>query len=156
MSLAAEDIQVRSYVLVQMGKRKLALPAGSVIELVAPGKEQQIPHRTPWLAGIILRRGRIVPICDVGLLLGEQAAPLNSFRLIAQVQSNSGKDWYAIPVAGECVLVTPEAIVQTDDRAACVAELLKLGDEHIEILDLGKLIQEQESAFAAELNGSLS
>ena len=156
MSLAAEEIEFGSYVLVQVGKRRLALAADSVIELVAPGKEQHIPHRTPWLAGVILRRGRIVPICDVGLLLGEEAASLHSFRLIAQVQSNDAKDWYAIPVAGECVLVTPEAIVPAEGRAACVGELLKLGGEHIEILDLSRLIQEQESAFAAELKGPLS
>ena len=148
MSPAFEEVQRRSFVLVQVGKRKVALAAESVIELVAPAREQQIPHRTPWLSGVILRRSRIVPVCDVGSLIGEEAPPLNSFYLIAESQSKGTRDWYAIPVAGDCVLMTPESTIPAQDHAEYVVEMLPLGEEKIEVLDLGKLIQQQESAFA--------
>lgn len=148
MSPAYEEVQRRSFVLVQVGKRRVALAAESVVELVAPAREQQIPHRTPWLSGVILRRGRIVPVCDVGQLLGEEPSPLNSFHLIAESQSKGARDRYAIPVGGECVLMTPESTIPAQDHAAYVVEMLPLGEEKIEVLDLGKLIQEQESAFA--------
>lgn len=149
MSAATVEAQVRSFVLAQAGNRKIALPAESVIELVAPAREQHIPHRTPWLAGVILRRGRIVPVCDAGRLLGEAPAPANCFYLVMETHSKGARDWYAIPVAGECALVSPEETLPAPDRAEYVAEVFSLGDEQIEVLDLAKLIHQQDSAFAA-------
>jgi chemotaxis signal transduction protein len=149
MSLASEEVQLRSFVIAQVGKRRVALAAESVIELVAPAREQQIPHRTPWLSGVILRRGRIVPVCDVGALIGEEAAPPNSFHLIAESQSKETRDWYAIPVTGECVLVTPEVTIPAQGHADYVAEMLPIGEEQIEVLDLVRLILQQESDFVA-------
>ncbi|HKW88033.1 MAG TPA: chemotaxis protein CheW [Candidatus Acidoferrales bacterium] len=147
MSATSEEVQLRSFVLVQVGKRKVALAADAVIELVAPTKEQNIPHRTPWLSGVIVRRGRIVPVCDVGNLIGEEPASQNSFHLIAESKSSGKRDWYAIPVAGECVLLTPESTLPAEGHAEYVSEMLPLGEDRIEVLDLLKLIQRQEAAF---------
>lgn len=148
MSPTSEEVQLKSFVLVQVGKRRVALAAESVIELVAPTKEQRIPHRTPWLSGVIIRRGRIVPVCDVGNLIGEETASQNSFHLIAESQSSGGRDWYAIPVTGECVLLTPESTLPAQGHADYISEILPLGEDRIEVLDLLKLIQHQEALFA--------
>lgn len=155
MSPVTAEVQLRSFVLVQLGKRKMALAAGSVVELVAPTKEQQVPHRTPWLSGVILRRGRVIPVCDVSRLLSEETAPSNCFHLIVEIQLNGARsrDWYAIPVAGECVLSSPEATTSAEGRPEYVAELIPSGDEQIEVLDLNRLISQQESAFAAASQG---
>src|SRR5690348_18224723 len=89
MSQTSEEVQLKSFVLIQVGKRRVALAAESVIELVAPTKEQRIPHCTPWLSGVIVRRGRIVPVCDIGNLIGEETAPQDSFHLIRSEEHTS-------------------------------------------------------------------
>jgi chemotaxis signal transduction protein len=149
MSPAAAEVQLQSFVLVPMSNRKMALAAEFVIELVAPSEEQRIPHRTPWLSGVILRRGRVIPVCDVHRLLGDEASSPGSFHLIIETQACGTRDWYAIPVAGECELVTGERMPPAQDRPEHITGMLLVGEEQAEILDLGKLIQRLELAFAA-------
>lgn len=151
MSLTSEEVQLRSFVLVQLGNRKMAISAGTVIELVAPTKEQQFPHITPWLSKVIIRRGRIIPVCDVGSLLGETSVRPSGYHLVVESHSGDTLDWYAIPVRGECELLTPESIVPLLDRPTYVTEMFSLGGEQIEILDVAKLILLQESTYARTL-----
>jgi hypothetical protein len=149
MSPAAAEVQLKSFVLMPLGMRKVAVAADSVIELVAPGRVQKFPHRTPWLSGVIMRRGRVIPICDIGRLLGEEASPPGSFHLIAESQAGAMRDWYAIPVRGECVLAAGETTLPTQDHFEHITGTLSVGEEQFEILDLGKLIQQQEKEFTA-------
>lgn len=149
MSPAQAEVQLQSFVVLPLGGRKLALPADSVIELVAPVRQQKFPHRTPWLSGVLVRRGRVVPICDVGQLLGEAKARLDTYFLIAEWQTEKAWNWCAIPVLGECELTNAEAFPPASESATYIAGNISFGDGQIEILDLGKLIREQEAAFRA-------
>jgi chemotaxis signal transduction protein len=149
MSPAQAEVQLQSFVVLPLGSRKLALSAESVIELVAPVREQKFPHGTPWLSGVLVRRGRVVPICDIGRLLGEPKAASETYYLIAKWPSQNVRNWCAIPVTGECELTNAETNSPAADSAAFIAGQILFRDEQIEILDLGKLIREQESAFHA-------
>ena len=55
----------RSCVLLRLGERRFALAADQVAELVPPSRIFRFPHRTPEIDGVILRRGRTVPVCDL-------------------------------------------------------------------------------------------
>jgi chemotaxis signal transduction protein len=142
--IAPVEVQLRTFILLPLGTRSVALPAESVIELVAPGKLQEFPHGTPWLSGAIIRRGRVVPVCDVGKLLGEPEGEAGRFYLIAEWQSGKTRDWCAIPVAGECELASAESTLPAEGRAPHIAGLLPVHDGQIEILDVGALLREQE------------
>lgn len=141
----ATETQLRSYVIVPIGSRRFLLAAESVVELVSIGNMQQFPHRTPWISGVIVRRGRVVPVCDVGRLLGEENESIGRFHLIAEWRAGDARDWCAIPVAGECELASGEAPAQGDDsteyQEPYIAGSLQVGEDRIQILDLGKLIQ---------------
>src|ERR1700675_2969418 len=54
-----------SFVLLRLGERRFAVAAVNIAELVAPSRIFRFPHRTKEIEGVILRRGRIVPVCDV-------------------------------------------------------------------------------------------
>lgn len=144
MSGAAET-QLKSYVIVPIGSRRFSLAAESVVELISIGNLQEFPHRTPWISGVIVRRGRVVPVCGVGRLLGEENESIGRFHLIAEWQADGARDWCAIPVAGECELASAEAAVQGDDNTEnqepYITGSLQIGEDRIQILDLGKLIQ---------------
>jgi chemotaxis signal transduction protein len=143
----ATDAPAQSFVLLPLGGRRIAFPAGSVIELVAPGKVQTFPHGTPWISGVLVRRNRVVPVCDVTQLFGENASAASRFYLIAEWEDHGAHDWCAIPVCGECELASASLeTVQPEDLAVehplFVTGAISVEREKIEVIDLAKLIQE--------------
>ena len=51
-----------------------ALDVGAVIELVPRVELRAIPHAPAYLAGLLAYRGEVVPVIDLGLLLGSSAS----------------------------------------------------------------------------------
>lgn len=144
----------KSFVLVPLGSRRIAFAAESVIELSAPEKVQNFPHATPWICGVIVRRNRVVPVCDVGKLFGGEPLWPSRFYLIAEWQEAGVRDWCAIPVAGECELASAEGVLpvgpidpQIGPRAPFVSGLLPSRGEEIEVVDLAKLIEARRIAL---------
>lgn len=128
------------YVLFPLGDKRFALPAEQVTELAQPDVLQTFPHTTRMLAGVLLRRGRIIPVLDVAEVLIGPAAPPRKFYLIATRHCAGGDEWTAIPVTGECELKKWTMIAP--NIAALpkyVLGVLSFPDETIEVIDLDKL-----------------
>jgi chemotaxis signal transduction protein len=102
-----------------------------------------------------VRRGRVVPVCDVGRLWGERNESIGRFHLIAEWQVDETRDWCAIPVAGECELASAEAAEQVDvnpgNQEPYITGSFQVGEDRIQILDLGKLIQGCQASCEAHL-----
>ncbi|HVB07791.1 MAG TPA: chemotaxis protein CheW [Candidatus Acidoferrales bacterium] len=152
--------QRKSFVILPLGGRSVSFPAESVIELVAPGKLQTFPHRTPWISGVIVRRGRTIPVCDLSRLLSETSAAVGRFYLIVEWRAGGTFDWCAIPVAGECELASAEEILPVDaltaSEAPHITGFLQVAEERLEILDLAKLIDEHRPSLDASAAESAS
>jgi chemotaxis signal transduction protein len=129
-----------SFVLLQIGNRRVALPAGSVAELAPPVRLHTFPHTAPRITGVIVRRGRIVPVYDVGAVLEVKSSSVQRFYLIARRQLGQASEWGAIPVNGECELVTSQLQPGSTERPAYVAGTLAIGNESVDVLDLEALI----------------
>lgn len=143
-------VPANSFVLFPMGKKRFALPAESVAELARPDRLRTFPHTTPLLIGVLVRRGHIIPVCDVaGVLVGPNA-PVRKFYLIANrafsdVQPEQAKkivEWTAIPVTGECELVSARMMPPTVQMPEYVTGLLQVSGEIVEIVNLEKLISD--------------
>lgn len=134
-----------SYVLFPMGEKRFALPAEVVTELAHPDNLQSFPHCTPLLAGVLVRRGKIVPVWDVAQLLVGPEAPPRKFYLIANRQVESRQEWTAIPVTGECVLASLKPEPREETQPPYVSGVLKAGDETVVIVDLEKLLSQEAS-----------
>lgn len=129
----------QSFVLFPIGKKRFALSAGVVTELARPDRLQPFPQTTRMLTGVLLRRGRIVPVCDVAPALIGPGAPARKFFLIANRTFGSSREWTAVPVSGECELVSSELLPVTGKLPKYVTGLLSLPDEIVEVLDLDLL-----------------
>jgi chemotaxis signal transduction protein len=138
-----------SFVLFPMGKKRFALPSQFVTELARPDRLQTFPHTTPLLVGVLVRRGRIIPVCDVAEVLVGPDAPARKFFLIAMRGVGAG-EWLAVPVTGECELIKGKIEPPPDGSARFVTGLLTLRGEAIEVVDIEKLISDH-SAHAAIL-----
>ncbi len=145
---------VPSFVVFQVGTRRVALSRESVAELIASPLLFSFPHTTPLITGVVLRRGQIVPVLDLGPgLLGAPSPPARFFLVVERRISNIPQRC-AIPVQGECELVA--GIMQpTAGQDEFVSGCLALNEEQIDVLDLEKAIaagarNEEEAITAAE------
>lgn len=145
---------VPSFVVFHIGKRRVALSRECVAELIASPIVFSFPHTTPLITGVALRRGRIVPVLDLGPgLLGEASPPARFFLVVERRISNSSERC-AIPVQGECELVTGIMLAPTSQEDF-VAGYLDLNEQQIDVLDLEKAIaagvrNEEEAIPAVE------
>jgi len=136
-----KDLHAHAFVLFPLGKKRFALDAGIVAELARPDRLQPFPHTTPLLSGVLLRRGRIVPVLDLAEVLVGADAPPRKFYLIVNRRFDGAEEWTAIPVTGECELVNCEATPPAGKLPHYVSSLLSLPGETVQLVDLEKLCQ---------------
>ena len=127
------------FVLFPLGNRRFALRAEVVTELAKPDELQAFPHTTPLLTGVLVRRGRIIPVLDVAQVLIGPDAPARKFYLIASRKFARDAEWTAVPVSGECELLSAELGPPTGRLPRYVSGLLSLDGEIVEVIELEKL-----------------
>jgi chemotaxis signal transduction protein len=135
-----EQYDGRSCVLLRLGERRFALTAEQIAELVAPSRVFRFAHRTTEIDGVILRRGRVVPVCDVAERLTGKKLTMRRFYLVATQRRGAGLDWVALPVSGECELITADLTPAGSSDSPHVAAWLSHDGEVIEVLNLDALM----------------
>jgi chemotaxis signal transduction protein len=108
----------------------------------------RFPHRTLKLEGVILRRGRIVPVCDVSEMLLGKRLTSRRFYLIAVRNYGTQREWIAVPVTGECELIKAEMTGAAESDAPHVAGWLSHDGDVIEVLNLDALTPGPQQALA--------
>ncbi|HXW62170.1 MAG TPA: chemotaxis protein CheW [Candidatus Acidoferrales bacterium] len=128
-----------SFVVLEIGHRRFALPSNTVVELAPPVRLHRFPHTSRFLAGVIVRRGRIIPVYDAASLFGGRSSVAQRFYLIARRQAKGGTDLGAIAVNGECELASGEVLPASADHSPWVAGTLALHDDSVEVLNFSAL-----------------
>lgn len=134
-----------SFVLLQIGARRFALPSSSVAELAPPVRLHTFPHASPLVTGVIVRRGRIVPVYDASAELYCGGTSAHRFYLIVRRPLQGPAEFAALPVDGECELVSGGVRASEGDAPRYVSGSLDAGNESISILDFEALV----ASFAA-------
>jgi chemotaxis signal transduction protein len=137
---AAENAGPDSFVLLQIGDCRFALPAGIVTELAPPVRLHSFPHTSPLIAGVIVRRGRIVPVYDAGPVLLEKKSPAHRFYLIARRKFGKESEPGAIPLNGECELATAKMQPPEPGRPNYISGTIVIGEASIDVLDFEALV----------------
>ena len=135
----ADQLDAKSCVLLRLGDRRFALAADQVSELVAPSRMFRFAHRTPGIDGVILRRGRVVPVCDVAEKLIGKRLTSRRYYLISKRRPEAATDWIALPVSGDCELIQADLTPAGPSDSPHVAAWLSHDGEVIEVLNLGAL-----------------
>src|SRR5437667_10213221 len=112
------ELELLSFVLLRLGERRFAVSAAQIAELVASSRVFRFAHRTPKLEGVILRRGRIVPVCDVSEILLGKRWTSRRFYLIAVRNYGPQREWVAVPVKGECAFMNAAMMTAGESDAA--------------------------------------
>jgi chemotaxis signal transduction protein len=143
---AVETSQGRSFVVLRAGDRRFALPASIVAELAPPLRLHVFPRTSPLIAGVIVRRGHIVPVYNAVPGLAGENIIAQRFFLIARREFGAESELSAIPVDGEGELATGEMEPPPPGLPKYVVGTFAVGGESIEVLDFGGLIASQSSA----------
>ena len=138
MTIVAE-IALESFVLLRLGERRFAVRARQIVELIAPSRVFRFPHNTPAVEGVILRRGRMIPVCDISEQLVGKKLAVRRFYLIATRFFGARKEPVALPVSGDCELITVDITPRSESDSPHVAGWLSHGGNVIEVLDLEAL-----------------
>lgn len=124
-----------SFVIAQIGSRRIALPGEGVSELISAPSVHSFPHTTPLVAGVVVRRGRILPVIDLGPGINGEASPPTRFFLVVDRRVGGRRDRCAIPVQGECELVSGSfTAAEHDDRR--VLGWVAIDGETLDVLEL--------------------
>ncbi len=125
------------FVTFTLGGERYALDSCHVKELVMPSRIHRFPHTMRSLPGVLLRRGVVVPVCDLYQAFGETGEP--ALYIVAQCNFAGHIETIAIPVCGSCELVqgSPSAPV---DEVTFVAGLLRMGSQTLPLLDLDQVV----------------
>jgi chemotaxis signal transduction protein len=146
---------VPSFILCQLGTRRIALRRESVAELIASPQLFFFPHTTPMIAGVVLHRGRILPVMDLGPAVSGAASRSTRFFLVVERHISGTIEKCAIPVQGACELISGIMFPQTDTTDFVIGSL-DVNGERIEVVDLEKAIamstvSKDESVAATEV-----
>ena len=109
-------------------------------ELAPPVRLHHFPNTTALVAGVIVRRGRIVPVYDVSRVLCGRESSVHRFYLVARRDFGNESEASAIPVNGECELANSELIPAGNADPAYFMGSLNIGDEKIQVLNLDALV----------------
>jgi chemotaxis signal transduction protein len=151
MSRTAESAQ-SSFVILQIGERKLALPSQIVAELAPPVRMHTFPHDSPSILGVILRRGHVVPVYDAASALGLRASSAQRFFLITRRRIGKAREFGAIPVSGDCELAVGELQPAAADRPSCVSGMLQIGEELLDVFDLDALMSSGSATEVSDVS----
>lgn len=151
----AAEFESQSFVLLRLGDRRFAVSANHIAELVAPSRIFRFPHRTPKLEGVILRRGRIVPVCDVAEQLIGKSLAFRRFYLIAVRHYANQNEWVALPVTGDCELIVAEMTPAAESDGAHVAGWISHNGEVIEVLNIDALTPGEPGPSARKIHSEV-
>ena len=123
------------------------MPAESVEELAAAGRLEKVPHTTPQIEGVIVRRKRVLAVRDVARKLTGRALPMHRFYLVVRQRYGAAMESEAIPVTGDCALLTGVvALPRGEKEPEYVAGWIDLAGEQILVLDLSKIASDTGGA----------
>ena len=130
----------RRLVVFALGGEEYALPIESVQEVVRYAQPRSIGAVEPWLIGVVSVRGAIVPVCDLAVRLGREAAAAPD-RKIVLVGVKAGLAGLVVDEVAEVLTVDAERIAPVpgagDDALAGIADL---GGRLILVLDAERVL----------------
>ena len=136
---AAENQSGSSFLVLRVGTRRIALPREQVAELIASPQLFSFPHTTPFISGVVLRRGRILPVLDLGPCVLGTSSPATRFFLVVERRVAHAREKCAIPVQGGCELVGG-VMRPGEHEFDFMAGWLDIDGDQIEVLDLERSI----------------
>ena len=132
------------HLLVRAGHRLVGLPLDRVVEVLDPGDAFPVPSLEPAVRGVVVIRGRILPLVHLGALLEDMRFPadrsgtgvlvdLAGRRLCLEVEAAEAVLYGAgLPVPAGAALPWAAGVARTDGGLVPLLDLTALGARMME------------------------
>jgi chemotaxis signal transduction protein len=125
------------FVTFPLGGERYALDSSQVKELLMPSRVYPFPHTMHSLEGVLVRRGQVIPVCDLSGTFGHGVE--RSYYVVAQCNYAGRTETVAIPVNGDCELVQGVRD-EAPSEVTFASGLLRTGGKTLPLLNLDKLM----------------
>ncbi len=131
-------VELERYVTFPLAGKQFALHSSQVQELLMPAPLYWFPHTMHSVLGVLMRRGKVVPVCDLGPAFGTPEEV--SFYVVARVNYVGRVEEVALPVDGLCQLVQGESAPLSEPEPFVSGRLLT-GNTSVPLLDLDRVVE---------------
>jgi purine-binding chemotaxis protein CheW len=136
---ATETRRSDQLVVFALGGEEYALPIGKVQEIIRFQEPRAVSADDPWVAGVIGLRGKIIPVCDLCLRLGQEAHNRRDAKIVI-VDANNGTAGIIVDDVAEVLTVTGEELdALPGTRCDFLEEIAKVGERLIVVIDPERL-----------------
>jgi purine-binding chemotaxis protein CheW len=131
-------------VVFMLGGEGYGLPIAEVQEIIRYQEPRKVAAEKDWVVGVISLRGKIVPVCDLGLRLGRAAHERRDAKIVI-VDAGNGTAGIIVDDVSEVLTVEagwldPLPAGRTDFMTA----IAKLDERLVVVLDPQRLFEELE------------
>ncbi|KYF60515.1 chemotaxis protein CheW [Sorangium cellulosum] len=137
------------HVVLKVADTEYAISAADVLHMESFSGATRVPGTRPYVGGLIQIRGRVVPVVDLRARFGlPTIEPTLDSRVIV-VQSGGRTVGLLVDSAREVVNIAanelrPPPEVMTEESAGFVRAVAKLGKRLVMLVDVGKVIGEEQ------------
>jgi purine-binding chemotaxis protein CheW len=144
-----EDTQHGRYLTFNLGDEVFGLEIRYVTEIIGLQPITKIPEVAPYIKGIINLRGKIIPVIDMRLKFGKEAAEYNDRTCIIVIDIQDVSVGLIVDNVSEVTTITDENIVpppnyKTSFQNKYIKGIGKSDNDVKLLLDCDKLLKEDE------------
>jgi purine-binding chemotaxis protein CheW len=127
-------------VVFALGEEEYALPIQQVQEIIRYCEPRAVASAEPWIRGVISLRGKIIPVCDLGLRLGVHAEPGDSQKIVI-VETGAGTAGVVVDEVEEVLTVEASQLEEIPGASSDVIDAIaKIEDRLVVLLTPDRLL----------------
>jgi purine-binding chemotaxis protein CheW len=134
MSTVLEQLALQ-LVVFSLGEEEYALPITQVQEIIRYTEPRAVASEEAWIRGVISLRGKIIPVCDLGALLGLHTELAESAKVVI-VETARGTVGVMVDEVEEVLTVQRDQLEAVPGAGRDFIEAIaKVGDRLVILLD---------------------
>ncbi len=145
-----EDTLSNRYLTFQLGDEVYGIEIRYVTEIVGVQKITEVPDMPNFIKGVVNLRGQVIPVLDIRLRFNMKPREYDERTCVVVVNIEDTSVGLIVDTVQEVREINPEnvspppAVSRDSERAKYILGLGKIGDEVNILLDLAKLLQDEE------------
>lgn len=146
-----EDTLSSRYLTFHLGEEDYGIEIRYVTEIVGIQKITEVPDMPEFVMGVINLRGQVIPVIDVRLRFNMPLRNYDERTCVIVVNIDDSVVGLIVDTVQEVREIRPENVspvpkLGRSEKARYILGMGKVGDEVIILLDVGKLLREEEIA----------
>lgn len=137
--------------------RLLALPLATVIEVVPAFELMHTPGVSPALAGMISLRGEVLPVIDVGVLIGESKTILKPQHKFIIAKTSRQAVALLVDTMEDLVDISSCSMAEpmSDEGQSCFEGVVSVEDEMVLVLDIEACSRFEYDVFSIDSDDAI-